>query len=258
MNFAIFFILLALPLRKDQSTETYLIALVNFHFLKPQKRFWNPGQRESTIVITAPKVQEGPRLRDITQDEAGRRLSFLSDIVDSEGYSIKGGWSGAPTASNMRPEVAAEAASTVDMFSTYNAARLSDRITAESSTRHADAVNQMRSAIKEMDSIGTANLPTLPASNLPPASVPTTESVSTNQLPYTTPDSSPVYAPATSNPLSTPPAQTQPSPVSPPTPAQSAAYAELARNTDYSVATIAKEANRISRSSDDEIYISLR
>ena len=50
---AIFLLILALPLRKDQPMETYVAALISF-YTKPNKRFWNPGQRESTIQITAP------------------------------------------------------------------------------------------------------------------------------------------------------------------------------------------------------------
>ena len=63
--FAIFFLILALPLKKDQPMETYLAAIISF-YLKPNKRFWNPGQRDSTITITAPKKIEGPRVRTIS------------------------------------------------------------------------------------------------------------------------------------------------------------------------------------------------
>ena len=85
---AIFFAVLALPLKKDQPMETYLAAIVSYH-LKPNRRFWNPGQRESTIEITAPKVVEKVLTKDISEEEAGRRLSFLANVVDTQGYSIK-------------------------------------------------------------------------------------------------------------------------------------------------------------------------
>ncbi len=49
------FLVLALPLKKDQPMETYLAAVVSF-YLKPRKRIWTPGQKESTILITAPKI----------------------------------------------------------------------------------------------------------------------------------------------------------------------------------------------------------
>ncbi|MBQ6127991.1 PrgI family protein, partial [Candidatus Saccharibacteria bacterium] len=86
---ALFFVVLALPLKKDQPMETYLAAIVSY-YLKPRTRLWTPGQKESTILITAPKIVEDVRTRDLSQEEATHRLSFLADIVDSEGYAIKG------------------------------------------------------------------------------------------------------------------------------------------------------------------------
>ena len=62
------FVALALPLKKDQPMETYLAAIVSY-YLKPRTRFWMPGQRESTIQITAPKKVEESRTRDITGEE---------------------------------------------------------------------------------------------------------------------------------------------------------------------------------------------
>ena len=51
------FLALALPLKKDQPMETYLAAIVSY-YLKPRTRLWTPGQRESIILITAPKLVE--------------------------------------------------------------------------------------------------------------------------------------------------------------------------------------------------------
>ena len=111
--FAFFFLALALPLKKDQPMETYLAALVDF-YLKPRKKIWMPGQKEATIVITAPKKVEEKRTRDITGEEATHRLSFLADIVDTEGMAIKGAG-----ASPMREDLVAEANATPDMFEAY-------------------------------------------------------------------------------------------------------------------------------------------
>ena len=104
-----FFLILALPLKKDQPMETYLAAIVSF-YLKPNKRFWNPGQRNSTITITAPKKVEGPRIRTISEDEASHRLSFLADVIDSEGKFSTGNWG-----SSVKDEFTAEASSTPSM-----------------------------------------------------------------------------------------------------------------------------------------------
>ncbi len=109
----LFFGALALPLKKDQPMETYLAAVVSF-YLKPRNRFWEAGQPESTIQITAPKKVEVTRTKDLSQEEASHRLSFLAEIVDSEGHAIKG------TTGPIRDEVVAEASATPDMFETYN------------------------------------------------------------------------------------------------------------------------------------------
>lgn len=85
----IFFGALALPLRKDQPMEIYLAALVSF-YLKPRQRIWDPEGVETTIEITAPKVVEVQRTKDLSQTEAAQRLSYLADIVDSQGWAIRG------------------------------------------------------------------------------------------------------------------------------------------------------------------------
>lgn len=138
---ALFFIVLALPLKKDQPMETYLAALISF-YTKPNKRFWVPGQSESTIKITAPKKVEVSRTRNITEEEAHHRLSFLAEIVDSEGFAIKN------ANSPMRDEFYAEAYNTTDMFDNSNTARLGNLIHQEQEERHQAAIAQMRNAIQ--------------------------------------------------------------------------------------------------------------
>ena len=93
----LFFGALALPLRKDQPMETYLAAIVAFH-LKPKKRFWVPDGIDSLVEITAPKVVEHQRVKDLTQYEAQRRLSYLADIVDTRGWAVR--TSAEPASSN--------------------------------------------------------------------------------------------------------------------------------------------------------------
>ena len=78
--FILLLVALALPLKKDQPMETYLAALVSY-YLKPRTRFWTPGQKDSTITVTAPKKVEESRTREMTGEEATHRLSFLADIV---------------------------------------------------------------------------------------------------------------------------------------------------------------------------------
>ena len=75
--FMIFFGALALPLKKDQPMETYLAALLSF-YTKPNKRYWLPGQSESTILITAPKQVEASRARDLSSEEARSKPPVLA------------------------------------------------------------------------------------------------------------------------------------------------------------------------------------
>lgn len=86
----IFFGALALPLKKDQPMEAYLGAMVSFYFIKPRKRLWVPDGLESLVEITAPKIAEPERAKDITQSEARERLSYLTDIVETRGWAVRG------------------------------------------------------------------------------------------------------------------------------------------------------------------------
>ena len=141
------FLALALPLKKDQPMETYLAAIVSF-YLKPRKRVWTPGQRESTILITAPKIVEDVRTRDLSQEEATHRLSFLADIVDTEGQAIKGAGLGV-----MRDDLMAEANQATDIFDNNNyQSQVIDRaINQDKAARHQEAIKEMRDAIERSE-----------------------------------------------------------------------------------------------------------
>ena len=145
---------LALPLKKDQPMETYLSAVVSF-YLKPHTRTWEPGEPESTIIITAPKQTEEKRTKDIDQDEAMHRLSFLADIIDTEGYAIKG----ATPNSAVREDVYAEANDTLDMFDDPTASNnsIGQTLQNDASTRRNDAINQMRAAIENNSRMSAHN-----------------------------------------------------------------------------------------------------
>lgn len=136
--FIIFLVVLALPLKKDQPMETYLSAIVDF-YLKPQKRIWMPGQVENTITITAPKKVEDNRTKDLSEEEAGRRLSFLADIVDTEGYAIKD--------SNLRDDIASEAANTQDIFEASQTFNIDKNLEKSTENHYAQVMNQMQTAI---------------------------------------------------------------------------------------------------------------
>ena len=232
-------LILALPLKKDQPMETYLTALISY-YLKPHNRLWTPGQRESTIKITAPKIIEESRTRDITGEEATHRLSFLADIVDTEGYAIKG------AATNpMREDLIAEANATDDMFETQHFDNLENVIEKDENERHEEVMKEMRDAIDQTEQMSYEKagqemeklygddegpkmdspvvvMPTVPETKEKPVENSMAQMVKKTEQPAPKPS-----------------------------------IIELANNTDFSVATIAKEAKRINRKEEGEVFISL-
>ena len=111
----LFFGTLALPLRKDQPMEIYMAAMVSF-YLKPRKRLWDPEGIETMIEIIAPKTVEVQRAKDLSQGEAEQRLSYLANIVDSQGWAIRGVSGAAGTA--MNNDIFLEAQSATDVLDT--------------------------------------------------------------------------------------------------------------------------------------------
>lgn len=263
---ALFFIILALPLKKDQPMETYLAAIVSY-YLKPHNRIWTPGQRESTITITAPKIVDETRARDITGEEATHRLSFLADIVDTEGQAIKGMNGG----SQIREEVVAEANTVADMFETSHFNDLESTLVQDESARHEEVVQEMREAIKRSEYLDMAGAKVQKHGDSEEEKkeevkeeARSEESVSESRASLAetaisfnadgpdfgsesvvTPDSSSVDKPVEKTAEKTETESPKPSII------------ELANNTDFSVATIAKEANRIKERDEGEVFISL-
>ncbi len=86
----IFFAALALPLRKDQPMEAYLSAVVSFYFLKSRKRFWQPDGINSFVTIIPPKDADKILTKELTDDEATKRLNYLASLVDTHGWAIRG------------------------------------------------------------------------------------------------------------------------------------------------------------------------
>lgn len=109
----IFFGALALPLRKDQPMETYLAAVVKF-FLLPKKRIWDPDGVDSLIEITAPKQVEEPLTKNISEREASAKLGYLSELVDTGGWSTRG------VGGAINSDVYAEASTATDMLDVYD------------------------------------------------------------------------------------------------------------------------------------------
>lgn len=218
--FIIFFGILALPIKKDQPMETYLAAVLQFH-TKPNRRYWTPGQSESTILITAPKIKEPSRKRNISQDEASHRLSFLSEIIDSEGHAIK-------NANNtMKDDFYAEAYNTTDMFERDNNFGIGNRIAEQEQERRETVINRMRNAIENSENEYHSTSGELSAASSP--TMVTGERVLQPNAPMQAPTESTIIQPLT-NP--TPPVNER---------------GETAQ----------QEADRIRKENEGEIYVSL-
>lgn len=220
----LFFLVLALPLKKDQPMETYLAAVISF-YLKPNKRFWTPGQRESSIQITVPKKAEKSRARDISGDEASSRLSFLADLVDSEGKSIKN------SGSMLKEDVLAEANNTLDMFEVSNV-NLDTVIDRQAENNHQKALDQMKAAINNVESIAPNSSIEAHGEIINPE--PTKQPALSPEQPENNFENANAISPKP-------------------------AIIELVNNPDYSVQTVEKEINRMKekKGADGEIYVSL-
>ena len=248
LPFVLLLAALALPLKKDQPMETYLAAIVSY-YLKPHLRLWAPGQQDVTITITAPKqTDKDTRARDITGEEATHRLSFLADIVDTEGYSIKG-----TGAKRMNEELLMEANTMTDMFETNRYNDLQSAIEKDEDDRHSQVVQQMREAIKQSEVEMEQNASIQGRDDM----INENADVGQNAMPNF--DSATVVAPGSdvaveavekSNAVNDQ-SQKKPQIMAKPS------IIELANNPDFSVATISKEAKRLKERDEGEVFISL-
>lgn len=224
-----FFLVLALPLKKDQPMETYLAAIISF-YMKPNKRFWRPGQGETTIQITAPKIVEKSRTRDISEEEASHRLSFLSNLVDSEGYAIRGNHNG-----NFTENFIADTEDVNDFMDDSQNQNLINLMQKEKVARHAEIINQMKAAINNTENaMGPATISshqTTLGSNSFSQNQTTMSQTSSNQ-----PTPNPFTQNQTIQNANTLANRNQS--------ILNSNYQNLANNQNFSINTISKEANR--------------
>ena len=135
---------LALPLRKDQPMEVYLAAVISF-YTKPRRRMWQPDGINSLIEITVPEKVEIERTKNLSQDEAERRLAYLSQLADSHGWSIR--HTRVPDAQgSMISDVYFEAQQTSDMFddNSSEARAMTRRIEQSNQARRRAAIERMQ------------------------------------------------------------------------------------------------------------------
>ncbi len=85
MLFCAFF---AFPFGKDQPTELWALAKLNYWF-KPRKRIWNQSGVKELVTITVPKKVEHIYTNGLSQTEVQSRLQALASTIDSRGWAIK-------------------------------------------------------------------------------------------------------------------------------------------------------------------------
>lgn len=281
----IFFGALALPLRKDQPMEIYLAAVVSF-YLKPKKRLWQPDGIQSLVEITAPRSNDVQRSKDLSQDEAEQRLSYLANIVDTRGWAVRGVdvptpnspmqndvYNEAQQAPDVLDETGGIAQSFDSMINQADAKRRNEMVERMHTPPTAQQFTQQAPPVPDPYTTLAAPQSTLPSAAPAPAVEP-----HLNYNPY--PDAihqtviNPLGSARATQPL---PAALQPHPGSPPpivptpqnpapstsNPIVSPDIISLANNSDLSIETIAHEANRIHKKEEeglpeDEVVISLR
>ncbi len=254
--------------------ETYLAAIVSF-YLKPRKRLWQADGIQSLVEITAPKVIEVHRSKDLSQMEAQQRLSYLADIVDTQGWAVRG--VGTPAVDTpMQNDAYFEAQQAEDILDTTGGVSRSfdSMINQSDAKRHQEMMARMQQAPTVQASIpqvadpyATMTSTAAPAGNAPDPSVifnPYPNSM--HQTVISPLGSRPLVQPAPS-PLAPAVAAPQLTPVAPNPPTATSEKVvspdiiNLANNSDLSIETIAHEANRIherEKLPDDEVIISLR
>ena len=277
---------LALPLRKDQPMEIYMAAIVSF-YLKPRKRLWKPDGLTSLIEITVPKSVEVQRTKDLSQSEASQRLSYLANVVDSQGWAVRG--VGAPTPNSPMNTDAYYAAQQTEDILDNNAPvsqNIDHMIDEADSRRRQEMINRMHQAPAAAPTPATA-APTITNPydtflNQQPATQPiedTFVAMPTPQAPQAAADDTSVHfdpypadirqtviRPLAEQPVTQQATVATPPPTAP-TPSTSVKpvspdIINLANQHDLSIETMAREANRIrqkeAKLSEDEVVISLR
>jgi hypothetical protein len=279
----VFFGALALPLRKDQPMEIYMAAMVSF-YLKPRRRLWKPDGITSLVEVVAPKEVEQQRTKDFSQSEAERRLSYLANIVDSQGWAVRG-VGGMPAVPNspMNSDVYYEAQQTEDILDDDTTLSQNfDHMIAANDTRHRqEVIDRMRQPAPPIEPTAASIQPVAPPNpydvflNSVPASDPQPTVADTPAVaapeptlqfnPYPTDIRQSVLQPLSAQPAPSPQAATPQAPPAPTTTSEKVVSPDiinLANQHDLSIETIAREANRITQReqqlSEQEVVISLR
>lgn len=228
---------LALPIRKDQPLETYMLAVARF-YLKPKLRRWDPDGTISYVEITAPKLVEQRLSKEYGGETAKERLDYLARIMDSRGWSYK---TATVTNESVKTAVATEATNAVDVMD-ENAAlsRSFQGLIAKK------AEENRRTAMESMRKQPTTSKASEPQPHL-------------DYNPYPSSMHQKVILPPGVKPQTAPAATTIPAPKSkaPIKPAVSPGIIRLANSNNLSISAIANEAHRLQTKEGSEVVIKL-
>ena len=141
--FSLFFLVIALPLRKDQPTEVYVAALVRYAFA-PRSKVWRADGEKSTVEISAPIVDTSPKTKDLAGEEVSQRLSFLAKLSDTQGWSTRG--MGVPVNNtNLNDDIASSVSNTPDILEEGNMSESLERKLDQSEVEARNrAINRMK------------------------------------------------------------------------------------------------------------------
>ena len=281
----LFFGALALPLRKDQPMETYIAALISY-YLKPRRRLWQPDGIQSLVDITVPKTAEESRTKALTETEAERRLSYLADIADTRGWSIRNAAAPMqPANTSMVTDIYNDSMHVEDMLDDQGyAARSFDTMISAADAKHRQEIlNRLKQpavaqSIQPPPAAPPLQMPSTPVATPVAPATPIDPNIHLAFNPYPTSMQQSVIKPLSeqSTPSQNVPAQpaTPAAPTPPVAPPQQTPPAtskndvepdiiNLANNSDLSIETIAHEASRIQerhhkKPDDGEVLISLR
>jgi hypothetical protein len=251
------FVLLALPLRKEQPMETYMLALLRF-YLKPKNRLWNPDGTITYVEIVAPRTNDHKLTKAYGAGEASQRINYLARVMDSRGWALKGT---THPGANISNDIVAEAQSAVDVFDegASLSQSFSSMIAKKDQERRETVMAKMQAS---PPTIGPA-IATDPQTPLPTPHFDPYPAAMHQRVIQPVSNQPTAQAPAAQQPASAP-ATAQPAAKTPAKPAQQAPVPRpvspdimrLASNDDLSISAIAHEAHRLSEG-QDEVVINL-
>lgn len=267
LPFILFFGAIALPLRKDQPTEVYLAAILQYH-LKSKIRMWQPDGVLSTVQITAPKTVEEKRTKDLSEDEALDRLGHLAQIMDTRGWASRGVFNPDvdSTAHNQLSDDAIEAAAQPDILDDQGVSAQSfDKLIDEQKIAKQQSIKATINQATHRPTTSTSPTPT-PQTQLTPQQAPVAQETEADKAllkkvsynPYPSAIHQQVIQPIDEKKNTKAPPRTQ-TPVEPKTTSSTVASPDIMKlvESPFSVATIASELHRKEESQAKEVEIKL-